>query len=199
MWCLDLWLSGACVDLSRVPVTRASTGEEEELAFQIKEYSGPHGYEVVDVVIARDNAQFVSCGGDRAAFLWDVTSSRVLRRFEGHAQRLNGVAFNAEDTVLLTASYDQTVRCWDMRSRNREPIQIISGFKDSVTSVCCSDSEIITGCVDGCVRVHDLRAPCCHEDNLGRPVTSARLSNDKQCILASCLGGTVMLLDKNTG
>ena len=36
-------------------------------------------------------------------------------------------------------------------------MQIISDFKDSVTSIELSGHEIVTGCVDGFVRVHDLR------------------------------------------
>ena len=35
---------------------------------------------------AADNARFASAGGDRAVFLWDVITGRVLRRFQGHFQ-----------------------------------------------------------------------------------------------------------------
>ena len=88
-----------------------------------------------------------------------------------------------------------------MRSRNRDPIQILGGFKDSVTSVDTSKQEIVTGSVDGHVRVHDLRTGQCHADRLGYPVTSASLSNDGNCLLASCLGlgGAVVLIEKATG
>ena len=88
----------------------AAAAPAEARALQIKEYSGPHGYEVVDCCLSADNSSFVSCGGDRAAFMWDVSTGRVLRRFEGHTQRINAVTYNAEDSVMLTASYDQTVR-----------------------------------------------------------------------------------------
>ncbi len=57
----------------------------------------------------------------------------------------------------------------------------------------------MTGCVDGCVRVHDLRTGLCQADRLGRPVTSVALSHDGRCLLATCLGGAVALLDKATG
>jgi mitogen-activated protein kinase organizer 1 len=43
----------------------------------VKEYAGPHGHEVLDVAIAKDNASFASCGGDRTVFLWDVASGQV--------------------------------------------------------------------------------------------------------------------------
>lgn len=33
---------------------------------------------------ANDNAQFASCGRDKAVFLWDVPTAKVIRKFEGH-------------------------------------------------------------------------------------------------------------------
>lgn len=41
------------------------------------------------------------------------------------AARINAVAFNEESTVALSASLDGTVRCYDMRVRGGEPIQVI--------------------------------------------------------------------------
>ena len=48
-----------------------------------------------------------------------------------------------------------------------QPIQVVEGFKDSVMSVRCGFDEIVTGCVDGAVRVHDLRTGQCRIDELG--------------------------------
>lgn len=188
-------------DTSSEASRRSSKNNDfRESALEVKVYSGPHSHEVAQVAIAADNARFASCGGDRACFLWDVTTGSVTRRFEGHAQRINDCVFAGdEDTVLLTASYDRTVRCWDLRSRSREPIQILKDFRDSVTSVCATNYEIIGGCVDGSVRIYDLRAGQCRVDELSsgqetagafqRIVTSTSLSHDGKCILASCTGG----------
>merc|ERR1711998_716808 len=113
---------------------------------------------------ANDNASFASCGGDRTVFLWDVTTGAGGRRFEGHGSRVNAICFGGDessggksgvgsgggivgDAILFSGSYDRTVRCWDMRSRSRDPIQVVEGFKDSVMSVRCGLDEIVTGCV----------------------------------------------------
>jgi len=179
------------------PFKSEATSDSE--ALHIKEYSGVHGHEVVDVAITKDNSTFVSCGGDKACFLWDVTGGHILRRFEGHAHRINAVTFNKEDTILVSGSYDQSIRLWDMRSRNREPIQIISDFKDSVSSIDISEYEILAGCVDGSVRTYDLRTGQCHCDMIGKPITSICLSHDNRCILTSILGGSIALIDKMNG
>lgn len=88
-----------------------------------------------------------------------------------------------------------------MRSRNRFPIQTIEGCKDSATSVCVTPSgdEVVVGCVDGRVRTFDLRAAKVHEDDFQVPVTHASVSHDGKCLLVTCLGGTVRLLEKSSG
>ncbi|KAJ8610846.1 hypothetical protein CTAYLR_006465 [Chrysophaeum taylorii] len=153
-------------------------------ALLIKEYSGQHASEVSKVAIARDSTRFASCGGDSAAFVWNVATGAVLKRLEGHAARINAVAFaGVDEQVLATASYDNTARLWDLRSQSRAAIQTLSDFKDSVTSLVvardrATDWAIVAASVDGCVRTYDLRRGLMNSDNLGAPVTSVALSHD---------------------
>lgn len=71
----------------------------------------------------------------------------VKSRISFH-QVINCVKANQPDfTVLVSGSYDATVRCWDIRSRNKDPIQIMDDAKDSVPTVQISDHTILTGCV----------------------------------------------------
>ena len=64
-----------------------------------------------DVAISDDKARFVSCGGDKAAFAWDVATGQVIRKLEGHTQRLNAVCLCGPGASLaLTGSYDASVR-----------------------------------------------------------------------------------------
>lgn len=48
-------------------------------------YAG-HGREVLDISVAEDNTRIASCGGDKAVFIWDVGSTKVLRKLNGHEQ-----------------------------------------------------------------------------------------------------------------
>ncbi|CAM9834538.1 unnamed protein product [Chrysoparadoxa australica] len=180
------------VDHSRVPC-----------ALPIKAYSGPHGYEIRDISVTGDNTKFASCGADKVAFLWDVSKGSVVRRFQGHEDKLNTCCFNKDCTVLFTGSYDGTIRCWDLRSNNRIPIQVLHESRDSVTCVRMSSSgeELLSGSVDGRVRTYDIRAGRVTEDNLKSPVTWVSISNDGNCVLASCLSehACLRLLEKHTG
>eukprot|EP00746_Dinoflagellata_sp_MGD_P000194 gnl/MRDRNA2_/MRDRNA2_100354_c0_seq1.p1 gnl/MRDRNA2_/MRDRNA2_100354_c0~~gnl/MRDRNA2_/MRDRNA2_100354_c0_seq1.p1 ORF type:complete len:303 (-),score=54.13 gnl/MRDRNA2_/MRDRNA2_100354_c0_seq1:67-975(-) len=165
----------------------------------VKEYKGPHNHEINDIAITEDNSRFVTVGGDKFAFLWDVASGRVIRKFSGHERKINAVAFNSTETVCLTASHDKTVRIWDLKSRSNTPIQILSEASDSVLCLCICDAEIYTGSVDGGVRRYDLRAGQLTADHLLQPVSSLSLSADSACVLASTLDGAIRLLEKGSG
>eukprot|EP01039_Chlorochromonas_danica_P008018 gene8018-8844_t len=171
-----------------------------EEALCIQTYAGVHGYPVLDVVITQDKARFASAGEDRACFLWDVGSSRVIRRIQAHDHRINAVAFNSYDSVLYTASYDRTLKCWDLRSNtSRDPIQTMDDFKDSVTSIAQTDYCILAASIDGAVRIYDLRKGLMHADQLQDPVTSITVSPDNQTYLATLLGGHIRLIDLEMG
>lgn len=164
----------------------------------IKTYKS-HGREVRDVHVTRDNSKLCSCGGDRQIFYWDVSSGRVIRKFRGHDSEVNAVKFNDFATVVVSAGYDKSVRVWDCKSHSTEPIQIIETFLDSVMSVCVTTTEIIAGSVDGTVRTFDIRTGREISDSLGQPVNCISLSNDGNCVLASCLDSTLRLMDRSSG
>ena len=46
---------------------------------------------------------------------------------------------------------------WDLLSRNNKPIQTLSDFRDSVTKVHQTATQIIASSVDGYLRVFDIR------------------------------------------
>lgn len=164
----------------------------------IKEYTA-HNQRVLDLSIARDNRSFASCGGDRTVFVWDVMSGRVLQRLSGHEQRVNAVKYNDDCSVLVTASYDCSARCWDLRARGGGPLQTLSGAADSLSSLAVSGHEIITSSIDGHVCLYDLRKGSVARDAIGPPVGHVALSHDGNCVLVASLDSRLRLLDKASG
>lgn len=81
----------------------------------IKSYTGGHAYEVLSISCTKDNTKFVSSGGDKNCFLWDVTQGEIVRRFSGHLGKVNTVSWNENDSVLATGSFDTTIRLWDTK------------------------------------------------------------------------------------
>ncbi|NXK15776.1 WDR83 protein, partial [Herpetotheres cachinnans] len=146
-----------------------------------------------------DNSQLCSCGADKTVVLWDVATGQVVRKYRGHAGKVNCVQFNEEATIVVSGSIDSTIRCWDCRSRRPDPVQVLDEAKDGISSVKVSDHEILSGSVDGRVRRYDLRAGQLYSDYIGSPITSVCFSKDGQCALAASLDSTLRLLDKETG
>lgn len=166
---------------------------------RIKEYKGEHAYEVLDIQVVSDNSKFVSCGGDRQSLLWDVATGKIINKYRVHEAKINCMSFNKDDSVLVCGSYDTNISCWDLRSQSHKPLQLISGFKDSVSGVICTENSIVASSVDGTLRQFDLRTGECVVDHVCRPITSLRLSANKDCLLVSCLDSKVRLFDRNSG
>ncbi|KAG8529815.1 Septin spn4 [Bacidia gigantensis] len=126
--------------------------ELEQMQGSVQRSHGRH------LAVGADNARFASVGGDKQVFLWDVSTARTLRRWAGHFSRVNCVDFGGDEgSVVVSGSFDATVRIWDAKSQSTKPVQVLEQAKDSVSALQVSGWEIVTGCVDGKVRVYDLR------------------------------------------
>ncbi len=169
-------------------------------------FEGHHGYELWDVCATAHHDRVACCGRDRCAFVWDVAQSRLVRRLEGHAERLSAVCFaGTSEQLVLSASHDRTVRAFDLRAAPRHgAVQVLSGFRDNVTCVRAAEGpaspRLVAASADGCVRSFDVRQGRCLEDALGAPVSWLALSGAGQpTALAACLGAPLALLDLDSG
>lgn len=61
-----------------------------------------------------------------------MSDGRVKRRLRQHAATVNCVEYNEDSSVVVSGSNDNTVCCWDTRSRNNSPIQVIYLFQQLV-------------------------------------------------------------------
>ncbi|KAF8757291.1 MFS general substrate transporter [Rhizoctonia solani] len=162
-----------------------------ESGSEIKKYEG-HGYEVLSISVAHDNARFASGGGDRSVYLWSVTAGVTERRMPGHLGKINAVAFNADASVLASGFTTH-------RAQSRTPIQVLGEAKDSITCLHVGAAEIITGSVDGHVRTYDMRMGELKSDFIGPPISSISPSIDNQTLLVCTLDSKLRLMDRANG
>ncbi|KAH7318689.1 WD40-repeat-containing domain protein [Stachybotrys elegans] len=169
----------------------------------VQTYSA-HGYEVLGLAVASDNEHFVSVGGDRAVFLWDVATAVTTRRFggnvHGHSSRINCVSYAGDgESLVISGGFDTTVRIWDVKSNSVKPIQVFSEARDAVTSLVVRGPEVVCGSVDGRIRSYDVRMGKCTTDVLAASVTSLSLTRDGHAMLVGSLDSTLRLMDRGSG
>lgn len=128
-------LAGAPAPKSSDPTASAPS------ALLVQRYSGQHGGEIVDLVIARDGSRFASAGGqDKCAIVWDVTSGNVIRKIFGHDGRLTSCAWNdysgpgGEANVLATAAAEYSHVLLPTLSRIKYAGMVFSSTKYHIAS-----------------------------------------------------------------
>lgn len=164
----------------------------------IKMYAG-HGDEVNDAVGSCESSFILSGSADKSIIYWDVATGLPVRRLRTHASAVSCVKFNEDSSVAVSGSRDNTVQCFDIRSRALEPIQALKEAKDCITGLIVTEHKIISSSLDGCIRYYDLRAGELTCDKIGEPITSMSMTRDEQCILAACQDETVRLIDTDGG
>lgn len=143
-------------------------------------------------------------------FLWDVRTAQTLRRLggtQGHMARVNDVCFCGEgDGLIVSGSYDASVRVWDVRSNNAKPVMVLSDARDSVAAVLAGretgkggEWEIVSGSLDRKVRFYDVRMGRLEEDEIGTAVTSLKRTRDGKGILVGGQDDTIRLMDRDNG
>jgi WD40 repeat protein len=69
---------------------------------------------------------------------------------------------------VILGSFDATVRLWDCKSQSTKPIQVFEEARDSISSLEVVGWEIVTGSVDGRMRLYDVRMGMVFVDVVGR-------------------------------
>jgi mitogen-activated protein kinase organizer 1 len=110
------------------------------------------------------------------------------------------------DSVLISGSFDASVRIWDVKSQNAKPVMVLEDARDSVSCVLAGQSagkggefEIVTGSVDGRARYYDLRMGRLETDVVGTSITSLQRTRDGNGVLVGGLDSSVRLMDRDGG
>ena len=108
--------------------------------------------------------------------------------------------------MLVSGSFDASVRIWDVKSQNMKPIMVLEEARDSVSCVLAGQGagkggeyEIVSGSVDGRVRYYDLRMGRLETDVVGPSVTSLQRTRDGNGVLVGGLDSCVRLMDRDGG
>jgi U3 small nucleolar RNA-associated protein 15 len=120
----------------------------------------------------------MSCGDDRTVKLWDLPSESSVQTFRGHQDYVRSGCFlpGQSNNLLVSGSYDQTVRLWDPRTSGGS----VMTFKHiaAVEDVLCMPSGTsILASADNQIAVLDVIA--------GRPLHM--IKNHQKTVTTLCL------------
>lgn len=100
---------------------------------RVREISSAHSDTVFDVAFSPDGKLLATVGADKFAKVFEVSSGRLVRSFEGHTHHVLGVAWSRTGRTIATAGADETVKVWDVE--NGQQRRTLRGFTKQATSI----------------------------------------------------------------
>eukprot|EP00965_Chrysotila_dentata_P144134 4761409-Pleurochrysis_carterae.AAC.1 len=115
-----------------------------------------HANAVLEAHWLADGEHVISASADKTVALWDARTGARNRQFKGHTMFVNSCCPAKEGSVLASGSDDCNARIWDVRVRTCQRT-INHPFAVTSVSVDGPGNQLYTGCLDGNIRVYDLR------------------------------------------
>ena len=169
----------------------------------------PHSEEVIFVAFSPDSRRLVTTTGssiwnldDRPgeARIWDVASAKALGRPMQHRLSVLFAAFNPDGSRLVTCSYDNTARVWDLKNDVALPPLIHRGlvFRAAFTP---DGKSLVTTSLDRTAKVWDLvseeKTPVILEDSACAGAFA--FSPDGHTMVGKYINGPARVWDALTG
>jgi WD40 repeat protein len=141
-------------DQKVVTVGRASGSEAGPMVItEMCRFQGPAA-RIGEVAFAPDLRSVLTT--DTSARLWEISSGRELRHFDGHQAVIHDPSFTLDGQRLLTPSRDGTVRLWDVATG--QELRQFKGHQGEVWAAALSPDgrHALTGGFDRTLRLFDV-------------------------------------------
>ncbi|KAL5839454.1 hypothetical protein ACOSQ4_012062 [Xanthoceras sorbifolium] len=172
--------------------------------------TGDYEEYVVDGAVRQVHAMAV-CNGrllagsqDGVISVWrgscDVNAFQLVASLEAHAGPVLSLSVQLDRSILFSSSTDGTIKVWDLN--NLQCIQTLSGHKDTVTCLLCSNEFLFSGSLDNTIKVWFTNQAGCfelaytHEEGCGVVALFGMADADgKPVLFSSCKDSSVRVYD----
>lgn len=108
-------------------------------AVPLRNHQG-HTSDIYTLAVSHDGHYLVSGGRDRRIGVWRMdTTLRWLRALTGHKDAIRGLAFRGESLDLFSASFDRTVKLFDVSQLSY--IETLFGHQEAIQDLACLRAE----------------------------------------------------------
>jgi len=120
-----------------------------------------HKGDVLGIHFSPEGTEFVSCGKDATAIVWDFKKRKILYVLRAHKTYVSKVAFSSDACFIATGSLDGEVRLWDAK-KNRQPkilklkqVGLLQGSFSPINDLSFSDdrTHLLTANKNGTIRM----------------------------------------------
>ena len=165
---------------------------------------------VINVAFAPTGTTFVTAadpppgspGNDRLLVLWDAATGREVRQFTGHAGGVEGLAYSADGTRIVTGGVDTTVRVFDVATGAE--VKKFAGHANRVLAVAYAPDgkRVASEGQDATIRVWDVERGAqlkLFPGHVSSGTSNLRFSPDGTLLAAVGADLAVRLLSPDTG
>ncbi|CAO2838503.1 unnamed protein product [Amaranthus hypochondriacus] len=117
----------ACDSTNTLMITAGYYGDIKVWDFRGRELKSRWevGCHVIKIVYHRPNGLLATVADDLVIRIFDVVALRMVRKFEGHKDRVTDICFSEDGKWLLSSSMDGTLRIWDViLARQIDAVQV---------------------------------------------------------------------------
>ena len=155
---------------------------------------------VFAVAFSRDGKLFATGDSGSAIGLWQVSDCQQIVFCKGHTDWIRSLTFSPDGTTLASASFDKTVKLWDIRTGECLKTLQAHGRVNSV-SISPDGKTLASGSDDKTVKLWEIRTGEClktfqeHTD----AVQSVEISPDGRIVASSSNDETIKLWNIRSG
>jgi hypothetical protein len=132
---------------------------DRETGKEVRRFDEQHKVSVRGLAVSADGTRALSSStiNEATVCLWDVASGHCLHVMGGHQESVRALAFTPDGKRAISGSgRDGFIRAWDLAKGEQLNVVFKHQSRGLLCLACLSGERLISGGLDGTVRLHDL-------------------------------------------